>query len=91
MPQEGGKVWNRIIPGRFLNQVYHFGGAYYKDENILGSISGSPYSGKLQLRGSPQPGIPVILCRTLFTGTAQQVDQQLRIRKRSIGGPPRES
>ena len=30
------------------NYGYHFGGPNNKDENILGSILGSPYFGKLQ-------------------------------------------
>ena len=60
MPQEGGKVWNRIIPGGFLNQVYHFGGAYYKDENILGSILGSPYSGNYSLEAVLNPGVSLL-------------------------------
>ena len=36
-----------VLHGSFPKLGYHFGGPYNKDYNILGSILGSPYFGKL--------------------------------------------
>ena len=43
--QQDDLLWTDI--GFSLNQGYHFGGPYYQDYPILGSILGSLYFGKL--------------------------------------------